>query len=105
MHSIGESNSFGEWLFPNGESIVRNSATGTGFYWIRYYQVVRLYRQGDIQTPLGRYCCRIPDSGRVNRTFCANLIGELCIIICSDLDIPFQQHNVTRSCLPLIMEW
>ncbi len=68
----------GEWLFPNGMEISRrNSITSNGFYWIRYHHVVRLYRQGDIQTPLGTYCCRIPDSGGEMRTFCANLIGEV----------------------------
>ena len=66
----------GEWLFPNGNENTENSVTGSGFYWIRYYQVLRLYRQGDIQTPLGTYCCRIPDSGGEMRTFCAILIGE-----------------------------
>ncbi len=69
-------NGFGEWFFPNETNIVRNSATGGGFYWMRDYQVLRLYRQGDIQTPLGTYCCRIPDSGGEMRTFCANFIGE-----------------------------
>ncbi len=37
--------------------------------------VLRLYRQGDIHAPLGRYCCRIPHSGGEMRTFCANLVG------------------------------
>ncbi len=67
----------GEWLFPNGTSIARNRVPGDGFYWNRYYQVLRLYRQGDIQTPLGTYCCRIPDNSGEMRTFCANLIGDL----------------------------
>ncbi len=90
----------GEWLFPNGTKITENSVTGDGFYWIRNYQSVRLYIQGDIiqnEIPLGTYCCRIPVSGGERRTFCANLVGEftmVCIIICSDFDIPFQQHNV-----------
>ena len=66
----------GEWLFPNGTRITENSITGDGFYRIRYYQVLRLYRQGDIQTPLGTYCCRIPDNSGVMRTFCAYLVGE-----------------------------
>ena len=71
---------FGEWLFPNGESIVRKkSVTGDGFYYARFHQVVRLYRQGDIQTPQGTYCCRIPDSGGVLKTFCANIVGEFTI--------------------------
>ncbi len=76
IHNPDSYNSFGEWLFPNGTMITRNGVTGDGFYWIRYFKVVRLYRQGDIQAPLGRYCCRIPDSGGEMRTFCANLVGK-----------------------------
>ncbi len=68
----------GEWLFPNGTSIVRRQRVpGDGFYYTRFHQVIRLYRQGDIQFPLGTYCCRLPDSDGVMRTFCANLTGEL----------------------------
>ena len=73
-----ESNGFGQWLFPNITEIARrNSITGSGFYWRRDYQVVRLFRQGDIQTPVGRYCCRIPDCTGEMRTFCAKIIGKL----------------------------
>ena len=76
----GDSSSFvgnGEWLFPNRTSIVRRKrAPGNGFYYTRFHQAIRLYRNNDIQTPLGTYCCRIPDSGGVIRTICANLIGE-----------------------------
>ncbi len=72
---------FGEWLFPSGMEIAQNRVTGSGFYWVRNLQAVRLYRQGDIQTPLGTYCCRIPDSGGVMRTFCANLTSEFTVII------------------------
>ncbi|XP_064386538.1 sushi, von Willebrand factor type A, EGF and pentraxin domain-containing protein 1-like isoform X2 [Halichondria panicea] len=63
----------GEWLFPNGTMITENSVTGSGFYWIRYHQVVRLYRQGDIKAPLGTYCCRIPDGHGDVVSVCANL--------------------------------
>ena len=70
------SNGFGEWFFPIGESIARNSVTGDGFYWTRFYQAIRLYRQGDTQTPLGTYCCRIPYNTGEMRTFCASLVGE-----------------------------
>ena len=69
----------GEWLFPNVTSIVRRKRLprpGDGFYYTRFHQALRLYRNNDIQTPLGTYCCRIPDSGGVLRTICANLIGE-----------------------------
>ncbi len=77
VHNVNGSNGLGYWLFPDGASVIQNDASVSDkFYWIRYFQVVRLYRRGDIQTPLGRYCCRIPDSGGVTRTACANLIGE-----------------------------
>ena len=67
----------GEWLFPNGTSIIRKKVSSSGFYYTRFHQVVRLYRNDDTQTPLGTYCCRIPDgAGGVLRTFCANFIGE-----------------------------
>ncbi len=72
---------FGEWLFPNGMEIARNRVTSSGFYWVRNLKAVRLYRQGDIQTPLGTYCCRIPDSGGVLRTVCANLTSEFTVTI------------------------
>ena len=69
----------GEWLFPNVTSIVRRKRLprpSDGFYYTRFHQALRLYRNNDTQTPLGTYCCRIPDSGGVLRTICANLIGE-----------------------------
>ena len=69
----------GEWILPNGKNIVRKKVTGSGFYYTRFPQAIRLYRNDDIQTPLGTYCCRITDSGGVMRTFCANLISEWCI--------------------------
>ena len=65
----------GEWLFPDGTSVVRQRVTGSRFYYTRFHQAIRLYRNNDTETPLGTYCCRIPDSG-VLKTFCANLIGE-----------------------------
>ncbi len=79
LHNPDGNIGFGEWLFPNRMQIARNRVTGSGFYWSRNYQVVRLHRQGDIQTPLGTYCCRIPDSGGEMRTFCASLIGEFML--------------------------
>ncbi len=90
----------GEWLFPNGTSIAQNSVTGSGFYWSRYHQVVRLYRQGDTQTPLGCYCCRIPDDAGVNRTFCANLFGEFIIV--TYLVTKIDNHFSVSLCNPLI---
>ncbi len=71
----------GEWLFPNGTYIVQNNVTGSGFYYTRFHQVLRLYRQSNVQTPLGTYCCRIPDTSKVMRTFCANFISEFIKLI------------------------
>ena len=76
MHNPDKSKGFGEWIFPDGSRIAKDSVTGDGFYWVRGYQVVRLYHQGNIQSPLGSYCCRIPDSSGAMRTFCANLVGK-----------------------------
>ncbi len=70
------------WMSPNGTSISQRKRvprSGDGFYYTRFHQAIRLYRNNDTETPLGTYCCRIPDSGRVTRTICANLIGERCI--------------------------
>ena len=61
--------------------ITENSITGSGLYWIRYYQSVRLYRHGDIQTPQGTYCCRIPNRHGDVVSVCASLTGEVIIII------------------------
>ena len=67
----------GEWLGPSGQRIAENR---NGFSLTRDYRVLRLlYRQGDIQAPLGRYCCRIPDGLGRMATICANLISELTI--------------------------
>ena len=81
IHNPDGNAGFGEWFFPNGTEIARNRVTGSGFYWVRNLQAVRLYRQDDIQSPVGRYCCRIPDSGGVLRTVCANLTSEFIITI------------------------
>ncbi len=86
----------GEWLFPNGTMITENSVTGSGFYWIRYHQVVRLYRQGDIQAPLGTYCCRIPDGHGDVVSVCANLTGEFNIsTIHTTVLWDSQQHSMS----------
>ena len=76
MNNPHGSNGLGEWVFPGGSRIAQNTVTSDGFFWKREYQAVVLYRQGDIQTPLGSYCCTIPDSYGSMRTFCANLVGK-----------------------------
>ncbi|XP_064386521.1 uncharacterized protein LOC135335055 isoform X2 [Halichondria panicea] len=63
----------GEWLFPSGQRIAENR---NGFSLTRRYQVLRLYRRGNTQTPLGHYCCRIPDSLGRMASICANLIAN-----------------------------
>ncbi len=90
-------------MFPNGESIVvvRKRLTGSGFYYTRFHQVLKLYRNDDTQTPVGTYCCRIPDSGGEIRTFCAYLIGEylyyvgikfiLLLLQTTTFDVPLTQ--------------
>ncbi len=91
MGSIG----FGEWLFPNGTMITENRVTG-GMYWVRKFQTGRLYRQGDIQNPLGTYCCRIPNRHGDVVSVCANLTGEFTINQCSYCYNCFVTANTIR---------
>ncbi len=77
IHNNNSNMGMGDWLFPDAEHVLnRMDADSTNFYRVRYHQVIRLYRQGDIQAPLGSYCCRILDGTGEMRTFCANLVGE-----------------------------
>ena len=70
----------GEWYYPNGRVVPKETA-GEGFYKVRNApQVVRLARRlGNAMptlSPTGSYCCVIPTTGG-EMTFCAN-IGITC---------------------------
>ncbi len=88
----------GEWLFPSGQRIAENR---NGFSLTRGYQVLRLYRRGNTQTPLGHYCCRIPDSLGKMASICANLIGELTINCVHVLNVLMSLLQPTPFDVPL----
>ncbi len=91
MDNPGVSNGLGEWLFPNGTRIDKDRvAIDDGFYWKRENQAVSLHRQGNIQIPLGPYCCVIPDRDNTSRTFCANIAGKYI-----NMDFFFSQFYIT----------
>ena len=66
-------------MFPDGSSIAKGNVASDGFYWIRGYQTIRLYRRSNAHAPLGSYCCKIIDRYEAVRAFCANLVGRLFI--------------------------
>ncbi len=67
----------GEWFFPNETEIVRRrNASDNMFYWVRGYQAVRLFHQGDFSDSLGSYCCIIPDNSGVDEKICVNFTGK-----------------------------
>ena len=92
----------GEW---NGTSNFRRKrVSDDGFYYIRFHQAIRLYRNNNTRTPLGT-CCRIPDNSGVLRTFCANLIGESVVYIYRITRMFYEYYTcilqalvITRNC-------
>ena len=70
----------GEWLFPNGTTIVRSQDVTVSdtdlFYRSRDTQLIRLHRRGNITMPTGTYCCIVPVASGGDKTFCVEL-GEL----------------------------
>ena len=64
----------GEWFYPN-ESLVRVNGSNDDFYRDRGPSVVRLNRRNNATSPIGQYCCVVPDATFTNKTTCVN-IGE-----------------------------
>lgn len=71
----------GEWKFPNGDLIPSkqgNLQMTDVFLRSRGPHVVNLLRKGNVVSPLGIYCCEVPDMVSVtDKTFCANIIGKV----------------------------
>ena len=65
----------GEWFFPNGSAVPISSAGGD-FYRTRGPSVVRLHCRNNATSPIGQFCCEVPDATSINMSVCAN-IGEL----------------------------
>jgi hypothetical protein len=70
-------NRVGEWYFPNG-SIVPRQSSSSSFYRSRSDNgVINLNRvHTNIIIPVGQFCCQVPDSANVLRNICA-YISEL----------------------------
>ena len=50
----------GEWHFPNGSIVPRNSDASAAFTMSGYTHQVRLNRRGSAMSPAGVYECRVP---------------------------------------------
>ena len=62
----------GQWLYPNG-SFVQVNDSGDDFYRDRGPSVVRLHRRNNVMSPIGQFCCVVPDATSVNRTTCISI--------------------------------
>ena len=70
----GVGGALGEWFYPNG-SFVRVNGSNDDFYRDRGLGSVRLNRRNDATSPVGQYCCVVPDATSTDKTTCIN-IGE-----------------------------
>ena len=74
-HTSDKSRAFGKWLYPNGSDVgIYDDAEE--FYRNRGPSRVRLNRRNDTTSPVGSFCCEVPDAMYANITLCVN-IGEL----------------------------
>ena len=68
-------NRFGEFFYPNGDTVSINKA-GHGFYRDRGAQEVRLNRRQGVTSPTGKFRCALPDaSGTIINLF-IHLLSE-----------------------------
>ena len=75
LASCCDVNRTGEWLFPD-RTQVPIKKDSNGFYRVRGSHVVRLNRKNRTQSPIGLYCCQVPDATWLYRTTCANIISK-----------------------------
>ena len=87
----------GEWYFPGGNQVPGfEDITTSPFVRNRGYNdgTVNLFRaNGGVMSPVGFYCCEIPDSSSVNHTMCA-VIGKG--ISC------FRSNKVAKRLIPFL---
>ena len=74
-YSPDESGALGKWFYPNGSDVGMYD-DAEEFYTNRGPSRVRLNRRNDTTSPIGSFCCEVPDANFSNITLCAN-IGEL----------------------------
>lgn len=66
----------GEWYFPDGTQVPGDEVPGTGFFRTRGSNdgTISMFRTDvRVLSPVGMYCCEIPDSNGVNVTLCADI--------------------------------
>ena len=62
----------GQWFYPDG-SFVQVNGSGDDFYRDRGLNIVRLHRRNNVMSPIGQFCCVVPDTTSVNRNTCINI--------------------------------
>ena len=63
----------GEWYQPNG-ALVQGTTSTTAFYRTRGDNgEVSLNRPSDVESPIGFFCCEVPDATSTNQTLCVNI--------------------------------
>lgn len=72
VNCCGLPNRAGEWYYPNG-TIVSRSTEGLDFFRTRGSQSVILNRRNDAQSPIGQYCCKVPDASQTTQIICINI--------------------------------
>ena len=68
----GIGGALGEWFYPDG-SLVQIEDSGDDFYRTRGLGVVRLNRRNNAMSPIGQFCCMVPDAIFTNKIICINI--------------------------------
>ena len=69
---LGGGSGVGGWYFPN-QSTVPNSGEGGNFYRNRGPSIVRLNRRNNVTSPIGLFCCEVPDVTSTLHRICASI--------------------------------
>ena len=69
-------NIMGDWYLPGGDrtKVGDESQSDNGdFYVTRGPGVVRLHRRNNATSPIGMFCCEVPDTRSVSRETCIDI--------------------------------
>ena len=75
-------NIMGDWYLPGGMK-VRDESDNEDFYVTRGPSVVQLHRRNNATSPVGMFCCDVPDARLISRRSCID-ISRLIIIYEND---------------------
>ena len=70
----------GNWFYPN-RSLIRLNGSNDDFYRSRGLGSVRLNRRNNAMSPIGQFCCVVPDATFVDKTTCINIGEEIIILL------------------------